>query len=497
MPPEKQDLDWLTINETNAILNEISEPRDKAILTLFISTGIFVGELIELTPTDFDWDQRTLKLTGDRSRELPLNDQAYVALAAWTNDRPDTPAKQFFLTTKGQVKALSARTINHIIAKYAQAAGIKKQVNVHTLRNTFAVNLFAQGIAPDKASAILGITDPKALHRYLTAIDKPEPSNTNNTNNTEKLEALDTRPKPQKWFSKLFPAKPHQAKTMLTSTGPITPDPKTDIFGRDSIIETITAALNKKESILITGRLGIGKSHVLQHIASRLQHKAILLETPTPMKETLTTICASIYPDGLKAIGSRPSINEIMDYISNHPSPQKPILIIDNLDKLKISDLDTFLFILENFTILGATEAIKPALKPIWWKFQQLGLPPLDISTTKKLIQFLTQNLSIKTYKAMETKIVTVACGVPLAVVEMVHQLNTYNVIDRKAVHQIYNEAGVNEHEWIWLMMLVIGPVLTTFRFVSLGVTSVEGYIFAGVSMSVIAGLRYYLSRRS
>ena len=144
MAPENQDLEWLTVGETNAILNAISEPRDKAIITLVISTGLFMNEIIELKPTDIDWENRILKLTGDRARELPLNDQAYTALAAWTKDRPDTPAKQFFLTTKGKVKALSARTVNHIITKYSHAAGLNKQVNAYTLRSTFAVNLFTQ-----------------------------------------------------------------------------------------------------------------------------------------------------------------------------------------------------------------------------------------------------------------------------------------------------------------------------------------------------------------
>jgi len=115
---------------------------------------------------------------------------------------------------------------------------------------------------------------------------------------------------------------------------------------------------------------------------------------------------------------------------------------------------------------------------------------------TKELIQFLTKNLSIKAYKSMETKIVTVACGIPLAVVEMTHQLNNYNVVDRNAVHKIYNEAGVNEHEWAWIIVLAWAGMMM-FRFISLGTHSFEGYIFAGMGMSVIMVLRYFLLKRS
>ena len=495
MAPENQDLEWLTVGETNAILNAISEPRDKAIITLVISTGLFMNEIIELKPTDIDWDNRILKVSGDRARELPLNDQAYTALAAWTKDRPDTPAKQFFLTTKGKVKALSARTVNHIIAKYSHAAGLNKQVNAYTLRSTFAVNLFTQGIAIDKASTLLGITDTKALHRYANATDNPAPQMVS-AEDAEKLEALDTRPEPEKWLSKLLPTKPHHAKEMVAIIGPITPNPETDIFGRDSIMDGLKAGLNKGQSLLLTGRLGIGKSHILQHLASQLQHKVLFLDSPTPMKETLSTLCESLYPDGLKAVGTRPSTKEILEYISTNPSTQNPILIIDNLDKLKTSDLEVFTSLLETFTILGATETTKPALKQIWWKFKQVELQPLNQKTTKELIQFLTKNLSIKTYKSMETKIVTVACGVPLAVVEMTHQLNNYNVVDRNAVHKIYNEAGVNEHEWAWIIILAWAGLMM-FRFISLGTHSFEGYIFAGMGMSVIMVLKFFLLRKN
>ena len=166
--------DYLTTQETKRFLNCIDACRDRAIAVLFLSTGLFLKELMDLKVTDINWETRTLTISGKRPRSITLNDEAYNALVEWHNHRPKTPEQHFFLTEKGTVKGLSHRAIDHLLKKYGQEAGIKKPVSAQVLRGGFAVRLFEQGISLKEASEILGITDYHSLKRYQQAANSPE-----------------------------------------------------------------------------------------------------------------------------------------------------------------------------------------------------------------------------------------------------------------------------------------------------------------------------------
>jgi energy-coupling factor transporter ATP-binding protein EcfA2 len=61
-------------------------------------------------------------------------------------------------------------------------------------------------------------------------------------------------------------------------------DPETIIFGRDSVIAEITQNLSKGQSTLLTGKLGLGKSHILKHISAKLTPTASIFQHPSPPK---------------------------------------------------------------------------------------------------------------------------------------------------------------------------------------------------------------------
>ena len=72
--------DYLSDGEIRLLLSATQSTRDKAILVLFLSTGIFLKELIDLDIRSIDWEAKTLAVEGPRKRSLPLNDEALSAL---------------------------------------------------------------------------------------------------------------------------------------------------------------------------------------------------------------------------------------------------------------------------------------------------------------------------------------------------------------------------------------------------------------------------------
>ncbi|MFC1478074.1 tyrosine-type recombinase/integrase [Candidatus Margulisiibacteriota bacterium] len=486
--------EYLTNSEINALLKVIKDPRDRAIIILVLCTGINKSELIALTTNAIDWENRVLKITGRNEREIPLNDQAFAALAAWSKERPDTPCPYFFITLKGTVKGISYRQAYDILSKYAKTAGLEKTVNMYTLRNTFAVNLFAQGIKPDKAVAISGRSSRTTIRLYArkSKAFRPEPVK---RQEPEKLTGLDTRTAFDKWLSKRFPEKPREPRPITPVSEPITLDPETTILGRDNIINELRLSLNKGQSILITGKLGLGKTHLLKHMAWLLKPNAVYISAPSPIKNLLTQICNSHYPGWKRELTGNISNKDIMDYLSANKINTPPILVIDKLENIRTTNIETFLFLLENFTVLGAAETTKPALKQIWWKFKQKEIPPLKNETIRELIHYLTRNLTVKDYHQMENKIMNTACGNLLAVVEMIRQLSFCNIVNDSAIDEIHHEAGQHYRHWSWVIIVAWGGAMM-FRFISLGSRDFEGYILAGMCMSVLMVVKSLVFRR-
>jgi len=483
MPDKVQ---YLTTNEINALLNSIDDLRDRAIITTFLNTGIFLSELIDLKIDSIDWNARILKVPGNRKRDIPLNDQAFEALAKWSKERPDVRCPALFITTKGKVKELSDRAVDKLIRQYAGRAGIKKTVSAQILRNTFAVRLFSEEISKDRAVAILGITDPQSIERYISAAKAPPPPE---IPGPKELEHIDTRPKIIRLISKAFPTKPKIAKPVTELKGPIIPSPEEVVFGRDSVIADIKSNLAKNQPVLLIGPLGIGKTHILKHITKILGPNTLYLPSPSPIKNALTQICDKLDPEWRKQIKARASTKELVDFIVKIKGAKPPILIIDNLNNLKVSDVDSFLTLLENFTMLGSTDVTNPRLKQIWWKFKQIELNPLGEEASKELIKYLTQNLSISDYEMLETRILTLSNRLPLAIVDMVHQVSHLPVVTKEAIREIYHEAGVYYRDWT-TAIIVIYWVAVIFRFLALGTRSYEAYFLAGFGVTFLMILR-------
>ena len=166
------NVEFLSLNESNALLDAIHDSRDKAIVTSFLTLGLTITECEMLTIQSMNWKKRTLKVSGNKARTLPMNEQLYDAFSLWSTDRVDCATDAFFITLKGVPSALSDRSIDNLIRKYSKQAGITRKVNARILRNTFAVRLFGSNIDIEDASEILGIRNHVAIQRYKDAHDQ-------------------------------------------------------------------------------------------------------------------------------------------------------------------------------------------------------------------------------------------------------------------------------------------------------------------------------------
>ena len=480
---------YLNDDEVKALLNAAANARDTAIIQLFLCAGLHLIEVPELNINSIDREKKILHVGGEYARDIPINDELFGALTAWSQERIDNPSEALFVTHR-RIQRLTPRGLGKLLEARGRDAGIKRIVNSRLLRNTFGVRLFSKDISIDNAAAILGISDTKAISRFIKAAKEKKEGRVQ----PDELEKLDTRPRFIKKISKL--ARPLYKVGRVIA--PPAPADKTEItVGRDSEISRIKQNISREVPTLLTGPIGIGKTHLLKLIAQEMG--VLYIDSISPIKPFLQKLCDKYCPDWQQRLPSKghASAKEIADLLIStlNGSEKKDILLIDNLDSIRTSDAEILFTLFDCFIIIAAADSTPDRLKELWWKFRIIGLQPLDREASKELIKHLTQGLTVVDYELLETKILTVSNGVPLAIVAMVGQISHLPVVTKDDCRGIYHEAGVRYRDWT-AFVIILWSVATSSRFLNLGAQSFEGYILAVLGMAALAGgIRFLRSR--
>ena len=147
---ERNGRNYLTPEEYTRLLSLAgSNPRDYAILQVFLQTGIWVSELCSLTLSDVDLADRTLTIRqgkGMADRSIELEKKGYQAIKNYLRSRPQSLSDALFLNY--QAEPLSERGVQKLLAKYVKLAGITKRISPHSLRHTFATYKAERGVSP-------------------------------------------------------------------------------------------------------------------------------------------------------------------------------------------------------------------------------------------------------------------------------------------------------------------------------------------------------------
>ena len=157
--------------------------RNKAILALMLNLGLRVSEVVNLKPGDLNLTKRKLRVKngkGGVDRDLIIPEYTAEILRVWKKAKPKN-SRYFFTTIKdksgGQFASsrgsqLSVRYIQFMVKRYAERAGINKDVTPHTLRHTFATGFIRQGQNVMKLKDILGHSDISTTQIYVTLANK-------------------------------------------------------------------------------------------------------------------------------------------------------------------------------------------------------------------------------------------------------------------------------------------------------------------------------------
>ena len=145
-------------------------------IELLYASGLRISELANARLENFNFEERVVRVTGkgNKTRLVPVGRKACEALAAYlSGERPKLVKRrsgsEIFLSERGS-KLTTAR-IWQIVKKYAQRAGLEKNVYPHLLRHSFATHLLGNGADLRVIQEMLGHTDISTTQVY-THVDQ-------------------------------------------------------------------------------------------------------------------------------------------------------------------------------------------------------------------------------------------------------------------------------------------------------------------------------------
>lgn len=149
--------------------------RDRLLLSLGYGAGLRAGEVLRLRVKHIDSEQMVIRVEqskGRKDRLVMLSPELLELLREWWTVRPvrwdADVGRQERLLFPGRKpgQPLSVHQLNNIFHETAEAAGIRKAVNLHSLRHSFATHLFDRGLDIRTIQALLGHDKLETTARY-------------------------------------------------------------------------------------------------------------------------------------------------------------------------------------------------------------------------------------------------------------------------------------------------------------------------------------------
>ena len=172
--PQKVPL-TMSPDEAKRLLAMAGNLKTRMLLSLGYGTGMRVGEVVRLKVKHIDSAQSIIRVEqgkGRKDRHVMLSPQTLVLLREWWKVRPTrwdagVPKEDRWLFPGRKLgEPLTPRQVNRLFHETADAAGIKKAVNLHALRHSFATHLLERGTDIRVIQALLGHDKLETTARY-------------------------------------------------------------------------------------------------------------------------------------------------------------------------------------------------------------------------------------------------------------------------------------------------------------------------------------------
>ena len=149
--------------------------RNGTMLRLMLNTGLRLAEVTALRWRDIDLTTGKLMVRqgkGAKDRTLWVGEGDIERLRGWRERQAALCGQCEYVFTTLQGKPLGHRYVQRMVKRYAAKAGINKNVSPHTLRHTFATDLYRETGKIRLVQKVLGHADLSTTMIYTHIFDE-------------------------------------------------------------------------------------------------------------------------------------------------------------------------------------------------------------------------------------------------------------------------------------------------------------------------------------
>jgi integrase/recombinase XerD len=146
----------LSDEDIEILRDNCREKRDLALIEMLSSTGIRVGELVQINRKDIDFHERSCIVTGkgNKEREVYFDARTKLHLMQYLNDRTD-PDDALFVSLAKPHTRLWIGGVETVLRKLGKKTSIRK-VHPHKFRRTLATRAIDKGMPIEQVQKLLG-----------------------------------------------------------------------------------------------------------------------------------------------------------------------------------------------------------------------------------------------------------------------------------------------------------------------------------------------------
>ncbi len=153
-------------DEVKKLIKATPPKRDRLIVEFLYSSGCRVSECVKLKTENLDFKEKMASIRGgkgNKDRMIILSKEWLKHIKKYLKRKK---IKSVFVFSKKNGTPLSSDTVQRVVKKAAEKAGIQKKVTPHTLRHSYATHLLETGENIRKIQELLGHSDLSTTQIY-------------------------------------------------------------------------------------------------------------------------------------------------------------------------------------------------------------------------------------------------------------------------------------------------------------------------------------------